>query len=162
MNFNKIIMVSLSLFFSQIVDASIPKTCLQKSYHELKKIALYSAIGTYIHQNIMTQQDITKMPNVTTQDILDYKNILGTTLHNGCQSFDNTYSEFKKLMTGMNSFPKDSFLQSLVKKESIKESVLDTHIIYNDEKNSQLHTQNSKSGDEPHNIDSTGQDSPNL
>jgi len=108
MNHNKIIILSFSLLFSNYIDAMAPKTCLQKSYRELKKIVFYTTIGTYIHQNVMTQQDITKLPNLTADEIVEYKNKLKTTIHNGCASLDNTYLEFKKFISDIKSQPNNS------------------------------------------------------
>ena len=83
MNRNKIIMLSLSLLISNFTYTAAPKTCLQRSYRELKKIVAYTVVGTYVHQNIMTQQDLTKMPNLSDDEINDYSSKCRTTILNG-------------------------------------------------------------------------------
>jgi len=102
MNHNKIIALSLILLFSNFTYTSTPRTCLQRSYRELKKLIIYTTIGTYIHQNIMTKQDLTQMPELSADDITEYKNKLGTTLQNGCRSLDNSYISLKKLTLDMD------------------------------------------------------------
>ena len=108
MNRNKVIILSLSLLLSNYSHASASRTCLQRSYREIKKIVAYTVVGTYVHQNIMTQQDLTKFPNLTVEDVTDYKNKLGATLQNGCASLDNSYTSLKKLLSNIKPQPKAS------------------------------------------------------
>lgn len=101
MNYKQLIMISSFVFASNITKASVSKTCLQRTYRATKRVIITGIVGTYIHQNIMTEQDLTKVPNLSIEDIADYKNKLSMTLQNGCASFDKTYTSLKKLTSGL-------------------------------------------------------------
>ena len=93
MNRNKIIMLSFSLLLSNVTYTNPISYTLRAT----RRFVISATIGAYIHQNVMTQQDLTKMPDLSVEDVNDYKNKLKTTISNGSNSICKTYATLKKL-----------------------------------------------------------------
>lgn len=87
MNYNKTISLCTLLLISNIMHAGI----------------INKVIGTgmilYIHQNVMTKQDLTKTPTLTSDDINEYSNKFSATMlntHKSLQPYFKAIEEFLK------------------------------------------------------------------
>lgn len=70
MNYKKSVTLWMLLLSSNIISAGI-----------LSKF-LTTGVVLYIHQNIMTQQDLTKRPSIKSEEVTDYINKCSTTIMN--------------------------------------------------------------------------------
>lgn len=70
MNYNKSIVLCLLLFTSNIMNAGM-----------ISKV-FTTGIVLYIHQNVMTKQDLTKTPHITPEEITAYINKCSATIMN--------------------------------------------------------------------------------
>jgi len=84
--------------------------------HEMRASARNFIIGTlivaYIHENVITKQDLTKLPEVSVNDVQEYNNKVVMTIA-------NTYTSLKNLSTEVQEYfmPKSS---SVSKKDNIQ------------------------------------------
>ena len=56
---------------SNIIDAG-PMGIIGRTANKIRNTVMSAAVIAYVHQNIMTKQDLTKYPEVSSQDITEY------------------------------------------------------------------------------------------
>lgn len=107
--------------------------------HEMRASARNFIIGTlivaYIHENVITKQDLTKLPEVSVNDVQEYNNKLVTTA-------TNTYASLIKISADIQAYfatksPEIAKADGITTKhDSSEKSSLPT--VHNDPKKDQL------------------------
>lgn len=84
MNFNKTISLCALLLTSSIMHAGA-----------MSKIVT-TGLAVFIHQNIMTKQDLTKTPAITQEDVNEYYNKFTTTMVNTKKSLEPIFARMQQ------------------------------------------------------------------
>src|SRR3989339_523202 len=84
MNYNKSIALCLLLLTSNIMNAGI-----------ISKI-IGTGIVLYVHQNVLTKQDLTKIPQITSEDLTEYYNKFSATIMNTQKSLQPIFKQMEE------------------------------------------------------------------
>jgi len=86
--------------------------------HEMRASTRNFLIGTlivaYIHENVITKQDLTKLPEVSVNDVQEYNNKLVLTV-------SNTYESLKKISSDVQAYFTTKFPDT-IKKDGAQEN----------------------------------------